>query len=157
VTVTNTVIRNPNVARRDLRARIRSVVEFDATHGPVGTVTVFTITGRVFIEQMTCFCSESLVSAGAATLIFGPIGNTAVMIASTTATGIDTDMWWANATPVAGGTPSGKAAAAGATTANANIAVSANLILTVGTADITDGTLTFDVWYEPITENGRLA
>src|SRR3972149_2261352 len=158
MTVTNTVIRNPNVARRDLRARIRSVVEFDATHGPVGTVTVFTVTGRVFIEQLTCFCTTLLGSAGAPTLSFGPVGNTALIIpVIAAALDIDSNEWWAGATPVAGGVSFGKAAAGGPTTAAPNHAISANLILTVGTADITSGVLVFDVWYEPITEDGRLA
>jgi len=36
-------------------------------------------------------------------------------------------------------------------------AVSESVILTIGAADVTDGTLVIDMWYTPITDDGALA
>ena len=116
--------------------------------GEIGTVLVWTITGRVLIRFLTCFCSETLV--GAATLEFGTATDTVEFIAQiANATSLVANDWWeGTASPAS----SSQVAASGET-----VQVSANPILTVGGANITDGTLIFECWYLPITSNGALA
>ena len=146
-----------NVSRdraRRYEARSRSVVAFDGSAGggesdAPSIVTVFTITGRVFVTRITAFCTATLVSAGGGTLALSATGG-ATMIAATIAANIATNDIWVDASPTDVGCVVVPAALQ-------NQIISANIILTIATADITGGTLIFDVWYEPITENGLLS
>lgn len=135
-------------------------IAFDgsAGNGAVGTVLVLTITGRVIVHALTAFCTEDLVSAGAGTVECGTPTTSTDFIAQTLATLIDVNEWWMDATPVAGSTliklPASSADGAGA--AQAFKALSDNIILTIATGDITDGTVVIDVIYTPLTDGGRL-
>ena len=122
------------------------------------TVTVFTCTGRVLVHAITAFCTSDLVSAGGGTLVFGTSGDTDAFIASTTATTIDENDWWQAAAPPAGESNTlADSVTGGITTSQRAKAVSGDMILTVGTADITGGVIVFDVIYTPLTDGARLS
>jgi len=158
MTVVNSALCYPSLAR-DQVGIISSTITFDTTTGPVGTptITVFTITGRVFIYQIFGHCTVDLLSAGGGTLALGVVGNTAGFIAATTATAIDAGEWWIDGTPVAGHTTVPYNATGGATAAVANKVVSSNVVATVATADITAGTLIITAMYYQLTRQARLA
>lgn len=68
--------------------------------GAVGTVNLFTVTGTVS-AKVIAVCSTDLAGA-TATLSVGVTGATAGIIAVSTATDIDTDELWHDATPDSG-------------------------------------------------------
>lgn len=129
-------------------ARISVAFDGETGSGEVGTVTLFTITGRVIVKHLTAFCTETLV--GAATLECGVASSTPGLIAQVAdATTIAANDWWVDASVAEVGL-----AAQVATQKDMNL--SENVILTIDSANITDGTLIFDVWYMPVTDNGLL-
>lgn len=119
--------------------------------GAVGTVAIGTVTGRVFIHRITAYCTESLVSAGGGTLSLGVTGATTFFVASTTATDIDTGEWWFDNSPDAA------AFDISASTGAFTSVIAADIIATVGTGDITDGTIVFEVVWEPVSVGGSIA
>ena len=125
-------------------------ITFDGTagNGAVGTVTVWTITGRVLAIYISAFCTQTLT--GAATLEFGTTTTTTDFIAQiASATSLATNDWWiGTASPASSGQMG-----AGALEAF----ISANPILTIGSTAITGGTLVFDCFYLPLTSNGALS
>jgi hypothetical protein len=123
--------------------------------GAVGTVAVFTITGRVLIHAITAFCTVDVAGA-TGTLILGSTGDTDGFIAITTGTDIDADEWWQAAAPSSAVATLVDSVAGGATTSSRLKALAANIFITVATADITAGTIVFDVIYTPLTDGGRL-
>ncbi len=126
-------------------------ITFDGTagNGAVGTVTVFTITGRVIVTHWTVFCTDSLTEAGAtASMSYGTAANTTLLTADATGgpTAIDVGEFWVDASPLAVETLS----------ATMQKAISEDTILTIGTQNVTGGTLVFDVLYIPLTDGARL-
>ena len=129
----------------------RKVVTFDGGvgNGQIGTVALFTVTGAVAIN-IVAICTETLV--GAATLECGMAGATAAIIAQIpNATSLAIGEIWFDATP---------------TTVLDTLAASmlgfvigdgADLILTVGAANITDGTIEFTVFWTPLSAIGTVA
>jgi hypothetical protein len=90
--------------------------------------------------------------------LYGVTGDTDAFIGTTTATDIDANDWWAAAAPPAGnGVTLADSVTGGITTSQRLKAVSGNLILTIGTADITGGVIVFDVIYTPLTDGARLS
>ncbi len=130
--------------------KVSKTVEFDgaAGSGAVGTVALFTVTGNVAF-RILAYCTEDLVSGGGGTCEVGVAGNTPGLIAQTTATAIDNGEIWYNNTPVAGVT-------AVTNIAQYVIANGADIILTVGTGDVTDGTITFDLYFTPLSSTGTV-
>ena len=121
------------------------------------TVLVFTCTGRVLVHAVTQFCTVDLVSAGGGTLVYGTSGDTDAFIGTTTATDIDANDWWSAASPPASQSNTlADSVTGGITTSQRLKAVSGNMILTIGTADITAGAIVFDVIYTPLTDGARL-
>lgn len=112
----------------------------DGTSNPT---TVFEVSG---VALVTVFAvpSEDLEGASA-TLELGVAGNTAALIAQTTATNIDDGDIWADASP-----------AAGAYTANDPIIVADDIIETVGTANITGGALTYYCIWWPVSDGATV-
>lgn len=115
--------------------------------GAVGTVNLFTVTGNVFMKIFGV-CTENLAAAGG-TIEVGTANNTAALIAQTTSTAIDANEIWYNNTPVA------------EVTASSNIteklvANGADVIATIATNDITDGTIVFYCYWEPLTSTGSV-
>lgn len=62
------------------------------------SVSVARVTGEVLITNMGIYCVTSLAGASA-TISLGSAGNTAAIIAATTATDIDSGDWWTDTTP----------------------------------------------------------
>lgn len=114
--------------------------------GAVGTVSLFTVTGDVVVNVVGV-CTENLASAGGGTLEVGIAGNTAALIAQTTATAIDAGETWVDATPATVVSyPSDKVLVNGT-----------DIIATVATGDITDGTITFYCNFTPLSSTGEVA
>jgi len=122
-------------------------VAFDGTagNGAVGTVNLFTITGAVWVVSAFATCSESVAGA-TATIQLGITGATNTFIPSTTATSISVNTVWADNGPsIAEGTGLSRI-----------IGASNTLLATIGTANITDGTLTFYVLWRPLSSDGNI-
>jgi len=113
------------------------------------TISIFTVTGEVLILVLVPFCTETLASAGGGTLALGITGSTSLFVAATTASTIAINKFWVDATPDANGIA--------LPAALINIVVTDNVIATVATADITDGTIRFDCWYLPLSSDGLVA
>ncbi len=113
--------------------------------GAAGTVAIGTVTGRILITHGSVFCSTNLTSSGG-TLELGTADNTAGLIDQTTASDIDANDFWQDATPEVKVSP-----------AIINQLVAASIIATVGSADITAGVLVFEFYWLPMSSNGNLA
>jgi len=161
--VVNTVLRHPVVARSasGRTGRIRSVITFDGLDqgGAFATTpeTIFTVTGRVLVHWLTAYCTVLLASAGGGTLALGGAGDTDGFIAATTATDIDADEWWTAAAPAVGMKSPLEVFTGGLVTGQGKKLVNQDIILTIGTADVTAGVIIIDCEYTPITDNGRLS
>lgn len=113
--------------------------------GAQGTVAIATLSGAVLIEALVARCTTDLVGTSA-TVELGTTGNTAALIAQTTATTIDAAEVWADATPALGvGAPI------------TSKVLTRSIILTVGTADVTSGELWIDIFYYPLSNDGALS
>lgn len=127
-----------------------------AGNGAVGTVLVFTVTGRVLVHAIAAFCTEDVAGA-TGTLTLGTTGDVDAFIALTTGTDIDVNEWWTAASPAAGSKSPLEVVTGGLVTSQGAKLLSENIILGVLTADITDGTIVFDVLYTPLTNGARLS
>lgn len=141
-----------NHARTGLRHNTKTVV-LDGTAGngqlASPTITLFTVTGFIHISLLAARCTADLASAGGGTLALGVVGSTAKFIAATTATAIDnTEVWVDNA-------PDANVEAAASTMLDVQLN-GANIVATVGAADVTSGTLEFDLWYLPLSANAAV-
>jgi len=117
--------------------------------GAQGAYTIFTVTGDVYV-QVFGLCQVLMDSGGAATIELGITGNTAALIAQTTATDLDAYETWQDAVPEAN---------PGAVPLDARgfvIANGADIILTVGAADLTAGDVDFICRWWPISTNGNV-
>lgn len=123
---------------------------FAVDGGAQGTFTIFTVTGDV-LAHVWGLCQVLLDSGGAATIELGIAGNTAALIAQTTATDLDAYETWQDAVPEAN--PGNVATALGAYFVIAN---GADVVLTVGTADLTAGEIDFHAFWMPLSTNGNL-
>lgn len=111
------------------------------TTGATGATTLFTVTGVVAV-RVFAVCSSDLTSGGSATIEVGIAGNTAALIAQTTATGIDTGEFWIDTGP-----------ATIELLPNPSLCKS-NIIQTIGTTTITGGTLSYYCIWVPISSDG---
>ena len=129
---------------------VRKEVAFTgvADHGEIGTVALFTVTGAVAF-YITAICTETLV--GAATLSVGTAGATAGIIAQIAdATQLLIGEIWYDATPTT------VLDTLVASMLGFIIGDGADIIATVGAANITDGTIVFTVWYTPLTTGATM-
>jgi len=117
--------------------------------GAQGAFTIFTVTGDVIV-QVFGLCQALLDSGGAATIELGIAGNTAALIAQTTATTLDQYETWQDATPEA------NPGAILTTLTSFVVANGADIILTVGTANLTAGDVDFVCGFMPISTNGNV-
>lgn len=133
---------------------VRKSVVLDGTagKGQIGTVNLFTVTGGVMINWLSCICTEDLASAGGGTVEVGISGATASFIAQATATDVDLGDIWHDATPDA----ASELASVFKTTAARGLGNGQDIILTVATGDVTDGTLEFTLEYTPLTATGSV-
>lgn len=133
---------------------VRKTVTFDGTagNGAVGTVALFNITGRVGLHDLTIFCSESLEEGGAtATMTLGTASGPDFIISTTTATALVANEWWNDTTP----TNAGICTTVGSFLSSRPSA-SESLIITVGAQSVSNGTLVFDLFYKPLTDDGAM-
>lgn len=113
-------------------------------------ITIFTITGQVDVSLIMGRCTTSLTSAGGGTLALGVTGGTTLFIGATTGTTITTTAAiWASTTPNAFGIA--------APAALKDIIIMANILGTVGTADITAGVIEVICYYLPLSAGAGLA
>lgn len=142
---------------RPWAVRERKTIAFSgaAGNGAVGTVLVFTVTGVIWLDWLTIFCTESLASGGAALVEVGVAADTDGLAAQITATDLDAGMWWPG---VAGavGTVAATGAGAAATHAACKVLNGANIIVTVTTAAVSDGTVVVDARYRPLSAGARM-
>jgi len=143
---------NPNAFQRDanyvpitnLGLSVPKEITYVAgTTGATGASTLFTVTGTVAV-RLFAYCSGDLTSGGAATLEVGIAGNTAALLAQTTATGIDSGEFWVDTGP------------ATIEALPAIQLVAANIIQTIGTTTVTGGTLTYYCLWTPISTDGNV-
>ena len=117
--------------------------------GAQAAYTIFTVTGDVVV-QIFGLCQILMDSGGAATIELGIAGNTAALIAQTTATDLDAYETWQDAGPEPNPGP------VSLDSLGFVIANGANIILTVGAADLTAGDIDFICRWWPISTNGNV-
>lgn len=113
--------------------------------GTGNPANLFTVTGTVLL-RILAVCTESLAGA-TATLEVGTTLDTDGLIAQTTATDIDVNEIWHDASPDN---------SIEASSVLAERIVSDDVIQTVGTADITDGTIVYTALWYPLTEDSSV-
>jgi hypothetical protein len=114
--------------------------------GTGNPATLFTVTGTVLMK-LFAVCETDLAGA-TATLIVGTAKNTSGLLAITTATDLDVDEIWHDATP--------DASVELSSVATEKI-VNQNVIQTVATADITSGVLRYICIWKPLSADGNVA
>ena len=130
---------------------VRKTVTFDATadNADSGSVSLFTITGRVQVLSISGYCTVNLTeTGGTATIALGVTGSTSLFIGATGAIGIDAGEFWVSTSPTAAGIA--------LPAATQNVVIAADIIATIATADINAGAIEFVVWYRPISEGSAL-
>lgn len=110
-------------------------------------IPLFTVTGQCWVKLFGV-CTADLTSSGG-TLEIGCTGNTAALVAQTTASTIDAGEIWFSNTPAVG------------ITASSNITEKlivggSDIIGTVGSADITDGSITFYLYFQPLDSTSTI-
>lgn len=116
--------------------------DYDGTGNPA---TLFTVTGTVKMKLFG-ICSVDLVGASA-TVSVGTALSNAGLIASTTATNIDANEIWHDNSPDA---------SVELSTILTEKIVSQNVIQTVGTANITAGSITYYCLWKPLSPNSSV-
>lgn len=116
------------------------------TTGAVAAHTVFTVTGNCLV-QVFGICDTDLTSGGAATIEVGVAGNTAALIAQTTATALDDGELWVDATPGVG---------VEALPATFIVNDGADIILTIGSATVTAGVVDFYCLWRPLSADANI-
>jgi len=114
-------------------------------NGTGNPLTLFTVTGTVAMK-LFAICTADLAGA-TATLEVGTALSTAGLIAQTTATNIDVNEIWHDATP--------DSSVELSSVATEKI-VSQNIIETVGTADITSGNVYYICSWYPLSPDGNV-
>lgn len=116
--------------------------DYDGTGNPY---TLFTVTGTILL-RLLAKCTVNLDGASA-TLEVGTALTTAGLIAQTTATNIDANEIWHDATPDA---------SVELSSVLTEKIVAQNVIQTVGTANITAGAITYTAFWYPLSADGNL-
>jgi len=111
-----------------------------------GTFTIATVTGTVALSIFAVNTGGSAIAGALATIEVGVVGNTASLIALTTATNIDANEVWYNDTPVLNP----------ATSVITQKIVTSDVDYLIKTADVTGGTLTFYILWSPISSDGNV-
>lgn len=137
------VSKNPKVATS---FTVKKTITFDGTagKGAVGIINVATVTGLLRVNPVG-YCKTSLVSAGGGTLALGTSSSTNGLLPATTATNISTSakVWRDTGPSNLDGVANDQH-------------VTENVILTVGTADITSGSIEVVLTCYPLSTNANL-
>jgi hypothetical protein len=123
---------------------------FAADGGATAAYTIFQVTGDILIHVFG-LCQVLMDSGGVAKIELGIAGNTAALIAQTTATDLDQYETWQDAAPEAN--PGNVVTAMGAYFVIAN---GADVILTVSAAALTAGDCDFHALWMPLSTDGNL-
>lgn len=134
-----------NKAANDGTGVVTAMAATALTGGKSPTATLFTVTGVVGVK-LFARCTESLAGA-TATVAAGTALTTAGLIAQTTGTDIDINEIWHDATPDA---------SVELTTVLTEKIVAQDIIQTIGTAAVTDGTLVYYCTWRPISSDGAV-
>ena len=131
-------------------ARVTITFDGGAGSGAVGDVTVFTVTGRVWLLGITAFCTSGLSEGGAtATIQLGTAAVDGALIAVVNAVDIDTNEWWTDGTPVA--------ELDQMDAAQVDALLSADIVAKITSQAVSGGVIVFDAFYIPLTDNGALS
>ena len=128
-----------------------STYDFQVSGGAQTAYTVFGVSGDVLL-CVVGLCQVLMDSGGAATIELGIAGNTAALIAQTTATELDAYETWQDAGPEAN--PGTIDLFGGAR--QFVVAGGQDIILTVATADLTAGKIDFHAFWMPLSAGGSL-
>ena len=121
----------------------KTITYVAATTGAIASSTLFTVTGDVMVN-LFAVCSTSLNSGGAATIEAGIVGNTASLLAQTTATNIDGGHVWVDSTPATvEAEPTWKIFTNGT-----------DITQDIASATLTAGVLTYYCLWVPLSANG---
>ena len=128
------------------------------TTGSVAAHTVFTITGRVFVDLITAFCSDTLTSAGTPAITLGTAGDADGFIVAPTggAPGLVTGDWWTSAASANLSVGPVVVVTGQQVTSQRYKLLSESILLDIPVSTVTGGTLIFDAWYLPITDGSSL-
>jgi hypothetical protein len=131
-------------------ARFSKTFANSSGNGAVGDVTIFTVTGRIWLLGLTAFCTDGLAeAAGTATVQLGTAAVDGALIAVVNAVDIDTNEWWMDGTPAA--------ELVQMNAAQVDVLISSDIVVKVVAQALTGGTIVFDAWYKAVTSNGRLS
>lgn len=120
-----------------------------ANLGAVGAVPIFTVTGEVQVVSLVPFCTTLLTEgAPTSTLALGVTGSTSLFIAATTATDIDANEFWVDATPDANGIA--------LPAALKDIIITDNIIGTVAAQTVASGVIRFTCFWIPLSTDGNV-
>jgi hypothetical protein len=134
-----------------LQRMTRRTYSFAVDGGAAGTYTMFRVTGTVLV-QVFGVCQTSLAGAGA-TIELGIVGNTAALIALTTATDLDEFELWQDASPETTDINPGKV---DLTARSFVVTNGTDIGLKVTTADLTAGVIDFYCFWTPLSGNGAV-
>ena len=124
----------------------KSITYLAASTGATGATTLFTVTGCVAVRVFGV-CSVLLDETGAtATLEVGIVGNTAALIAQTSATAIDANEVWIDTAP----------ATIEALPALSIIGAGQDIIQTIAGNTVKEGTLAYYCVWAPISSDGNV-
>lgn len=120
--------------------------------GAVGTVTVYTVTGDIYIHALVAKCTTDLTEAGAtATLTLGTVNQATRFIGSTNSTAIDQHEFWVSTTPTAYSIDLPDAMQ------SVIIASGDDIIITCGAQNTNGGVLEFVLLWEPLSTDGAVS
>jgi hypothetical protein len=144
--ITSAFQRDANsVPIQSLGLTVSKTITYDAaTTGATGAATLFTVTGVVAV-RLFGVGSVDLTSGGAATLEAGIAGNTAALLAQTTATDIDAGEIWIDTSPATVELLPGLSLISGT-----------NIVQTIATTTVTGGTLAYYCVWVPISSDGNV-
>lgn len=135
-------------SRGDRPWMVRSDYDFAADTGAQAAYTVFTVTGEVLIHAIFGICETTVTGAG--TIELGVSGNTAVLVAQTTAADLIANEIWIDATPT---TTIEQIDLTGLSFVVAN---GQDVQFLIGAADVTAGKINFYCIWSPLSIDGAV-
>ncbi len=116
-------------------------------NSPGGTITLFTVTGRVVVKIIAT-CTQDVESAAAGVLEVGVASDVDAIIPTTLSTDLETGEIWHDATPDSDIEP--------LSTSREYIIVNGANIITTLSAQIDSGVIVFECFYIPLSDDGNV-
>ena len=130
----------------------RKTITFTGAAGAgeaASTVTVFTVTGEIWVRALIPYCTTLLTEAApTATVALGVTGSTALFIAATNSVDIDADEFWVDTTPDARGIA--------IPAALKDIVITDNIIITPATQNTDSGVFDFTLVWSPLSTDAAV-